>query len=96
MPRHSIASICSVTRIVPSSAAVKAPILPASRKEMISGPTSRTTAEVLRPPRNDCASYCDEDQVELEHEDRADENPGECDRRQRSQRDVGDLAQDRA
>ncbi len=49
-PRLSSASICSVTRMVPSSAAKRAPMRPARIKPVSTGPSSSSTDSVMTPP----------------------------------------------
>ena len=48
--RVSMASICSVTRIVPSSAAMAAPALPATISPVRTGPSSRVIESATTVP----------------------------------------------
>ena len=49
-PSECRASICSETCMVPSSAVMRAPTRPMSTKEVITGPSSRTTLEATTLP----------------------------------------------
>ena len=46
----AIASICSVTRIVPSSVVIDEPVRPATISPVSTGPSSRTTLAATVPP----------------------------------------------
>ncbi len=50
-PRHARASICSVMRMVASSAAIAPPTRPASIVAASTGPSSRTTDMLMIEPR---------------------------------------------
>ena len=51
IPIVSMASICSVTRMVPSSAAMEAPTRPPTTRAVSTGPSSITTDLPITVPR---------------------------------------------
>ena len=57
MARVSRASICSVTRIVPSSAAMDEPTRPATTRAVSAGPSSMKTALLTPVPKKIMGTY---------------------------------------
>ena len=76
------ASICSVTRIVPSSAAIALPTRPASIVAASTGPSSRHIDRLISAPSRVSKPNCFELRVRLHRQHHADERAGERDDRQ--------------
>src|ERR1700733_8973624 len=73
VPSADRASICSVTRIVPSSAAIAEPTRPASMVAANTGPSSRTIEMLITEPRRQ--SHHRELMIRLYSQNHADKGP---------------------
>ena len=88
------ASICSVTRIVPSSAAIAQPTRPASIVAASTGPSSRTSEMLMTAPSRVSRSEVAELEVALHGQHHADERAGEGDDRQAEHADLVEIRND--
>ena len=89
----SRASICSVTRIVPSSAAMAQPTRPASIVAASTGPSSRTSVILITAPEPRFQSEIAERKIALDRKHHADERAGQGDDRQAEHADLIEIRQ---
>ena len=90
------ASICSVTRIVPSSAAIALPTRPASIVAASTGPNSRTSDMLITAPSRVSRPSIAELGIALHRQYHANERAGQRDHRQAEHPHLIEIRQDRA
>ena len=89
------ASICSVTRIVPSSAAMALPTRPASIVAASTGPSSRTSDMLITAPNRVSMLQLAELGVALHRQHHADEGAGQGHHRQAQHADLIEVRHER-